>query len=105
MTDVIIQHLITDQRVRIKCRDLIHKIAIYKNRLAVSILPHYDFSVVDQSSIFPAVQKVARIHWAAKATKSEIISRTKAPRGVYTIAGAFLRKDGWAKLGTSRLIL
>jgi len=38
MTDVIIQHLITDQRVRIKCRDLIHKIAIYKDRLAVSIL-------------------------------------------------------------------
>ncbi|GAB6027580.1 hypothetical protein CHUAL_001823 [Chamberlinius hualienensis] len=37
MTDVIIQHLITDQRVRIKCRDLVKKIAIYRNRLAVQL--------------------------------------------------------------------
>lgn len=37
MTDVIIQHLVTDQRVRIKCRDVIQKIAIYKDRLAVSV--------------------------------------------------------------------
>lgn len=38
MTDVIIQHLITEQKVRIKCRDLIKKIAIYTDRLAVSCL-------------------------------------------------------------------
>ncbi|CAH0553397.1 unnamed protein product [Brassicogethes aeneus] len=37
MTDVIIQHLITEQKVRIKCRDLIKKIAIYKSRLAVQL--------------------------------------------------------------------
>lgn len=36
MTDVIIQHLLTEQKVRIKCRELIKKIAIYKHRLAVS---------------------------------------------------------------------
>ena len=29
MTDVIIQHLITDQKVRIKCRDYVKKIAVY----------------------------------------------------------------------------
>jgi intraflagellar transport protein 122 len=33
MTDVIIQHLLTEQKVRIKCRDLVKKIAIYKHRL------------------------------------------------------------------------
>ncbi|XP_022096034.1 intraflagellar transport protein 122 homolog isoform X1 [Acanthaster planci] len=37
MTDVIIQHLITDQKVRIKCRDIVKKIAIYKHRLAVQL--------------------------------------------------------------------
>jgi len=37
MSDVIIQHLMTDQKVRIKCRDLVKKIAIYKHRLAVQL--------------------------------------------------------------------
>lgn len=30
MTDVIVQHLITEQKVRIKCRDYVKKIAVYK---------------------------------------------------------------------------
>lgn len=37
MTDVIIQHLITESKVRIKCRDLVKKIAIYRGRLAVQL--------------------------------------------------------------------
>eukprot|EP00879_Flechtneria_rotunda_P020074 GHRR01021110.1.p1 GENE.GHRR01021110.1~~GHRR01021110.1.p1 ORF type:complete len:1138 (+),score=467.94 GHRR01021110.1:213-3626(+) len=37
MTDVIIQHLITEQRVRIKCRDYVKKVAVYKDRVAVQL--------------------------------------------------------------------
>ncbi|XP_040851170.1 intraflagellar transport protein 122 homolog isoform X3 [Ochotona curzoniae] len=37
MTDVIVQHLITEQKVRIKCKELVKKIAIYKNRLAIQL--------------------------------------------------------------------
>uniref|UniRef100_A0A1A9X527 Intraflagellar transport protein 122 homolog n=1 Tax=Glossina brevipalpis TaxID=37001 RepID=A0A1A9X527_9MUSC len=37
MCDIIIQHLISGQKVRIKCRDLVQKIAIYKQRLAVQL--------------------------------------------------------------------
>ncbi|KAJ1546612.1 hypothetical protein HK096_004918, partial [Nowakowskiella sp. JEL0078] len=37
MTDVVIQHLATDQRARIKCRDFVKKIAIYRDRLAVQL--------------------------------------------------------------------
>eukprot|EP00826_Nyctotherus_ovalis_P048259 TRINITY_DN5660_c0_g1_i7.p1 TRINITY_DN5660_c0_g1~~TRINITY_DN5660_c0_g1_i7.p1 ORF type:complete len:916 (+),score=268.90 TRINITY_DN5660_c0_g1_i7:716-3463(+) len=35
LTDVIIQHLVTDVRVRIRCRDYVKKIALFKERLAV----------------------------------------------------------------------
>lgn len=37
MTDVIIQHLVTETRVKIRCRDYIRRIAIYKDRLAVQL--------------------------------------------------------------------
>ena len=37
MTDVIVQHLITDKKVRIRCRDYIKKIAVYQDRLAVQL--------------------------------------------------------------------
>ncbi|KAI8823543.1 WD40-repeat-containing domain protein [Fimicolochytrium jonesii] len=37
MTDVVIQHLSTNQRARIKCRDWVKKIAVHKDRLAVQL--------------------------------------------------------------------
>eukprot|EP01047_Picozoa_sp_COSAG01_P070906 COSAG01_NODE_10870_length_2065_cov_5.939471_2_plen_106_part_01 len=35
MTDVIIRHFITEEKVRIRCRDYVKQIAVYKDRLAV----------------------------------------------------------------------
>lgn len=37
MTDVIIQNLHTNQKVRIKCKDLIKRIAVYRDKLAVQL--------------------------------------------------------------------
>ena len=37
MTDVIIQHLVTETRVKIRCRDYIKRIAVYKEILAVQL--------------------------------------------------------------------
>eukprot|EP00903_Cladosiphon_okamuranus_P013353 g12445.t1 len=37
MTDVIVQHLISEQKVRIKCRDYVEQIAIFRDRLAVRL--------------------------------------------------------------------
>ena len=36
MTEVVVQHLMSEETARIKCRDLVKKIAVYKSRLAVS---------------------------------------------------------------------
>eukprot|EP00760_Papus_ankaliazontas_P010181 PhM_4_TR1421/c0_g1_i1/m.66679/K19656/IFT122; intraflagellar transport protein 122 len=37
MTDVVVQQLVTDRRMRIKCKDYVKRIAIYKDRLAVQL--------------------------------------------------------------------
>ena len=42
MTDVVIQHLLSDDVIRIKCRDHVKRIAIYRNRLAVRKYIHVD---------------------------------------------------------------
>ena len=49
MTDVVVQHLISNSSVRIKCRELVKKIAVYKNRLAVST----HLSVMSPASLLP----------------------------------------------------
>ncbi|XP_030763034.1 intraflagellar transport protein 122 homolog [Sitophilus oryzae] len=64
MTDIIIQHLITEQKVRIKCRDLIKKIAIYTDRLAVQLPERvviYELYSKDTSDMhYRAKEKIAQ---------------------------------------------
>ena len=40
MTDVVVQNLLSEEVTRIKCRDLVKRIAIYKNKLAVRTSTH-----------------------------------------------------------------
>ena len=37
MTDVIVQHLTSDQKIKIRCQEYVKKIAVYKDRLAVQL--------------------------------------------------------------------
>lgn len=37
LTEVIVHHLVTDKKVRIKCKDLIQNLSLYKNKLAVQL--------------------------------------------------------------------
>jgi len=52
MTDVVVQNMVTESKVRIKCRAYVRKIAIYKERLAVQLperLLIYELSMDDTS--------------------------------------------------------
>ncbi|KAK4469081.1 hypothetical protein MN116_006670 [Schistosoma mekongi] len=38
LTDVVVQHLITEQKARIKCRDYVKKISLFKNLLVIQLV-------------------------------------------------------------------
>lgn len=37
LTEVVIQHLLVDRKVRIKCKDMVEKVSLYKNKLVVQL--------------------------------------------------------------------
>ena len=37
LTDIVIHHLVGDRKVRIKCKDIIRRISLYRNKLAVQV--------------------------------------------------------------------
>lgn len=60
MCDVIIQHLVLGQKVRIKCRDLVQKIAIYRSCLAVQLSERvilYELSSTENKSMHYKVKE------------------------------------------------
>lgn len=57
MTDVVVQNLVTNNKVRIKCRDLVMKIAIYKDRLAVSL---YIMYIIQKFKFFKNLEMVLK---------------------------------------------
>jgi intraflagellar transport protein 122 len=72
MTDVVIQHLKTEQIVRIKCRDLVKKIAVYRDRLAVQLPDRvviYAVAMEDEDDMryksFKRINKEAKCHLLA----------------------------------------
>ncbi|XP_042911227.1 intraflagellar transport protein 122 homolog [Parasteatoda tepidariorum] len=50
MTDVVVQHLITDDKVVVKCRELVKKLAIYKRRLAIQMPERINIYEVSESN-------------------------------------------------------
>uniref|UniRef100_A0A3B3YNF2 Intraflagellar transport protein 122 homolog n=1 Tax=Poecilia mexicana TaxID=48701 RepID=A0A3B3YNF2_9TELE len=51
MTNVIVQDLITEQNLRIKCHELVKKIAIYRNRLAIQLPEKINICTDDLSTM------------------------------------------------------
>lgn len=37
LTDIIVQHLVTEQKTRLKCKELVQKVSIYKDKLAAQL--------------------------------------------------------------------
>ncbi|BHF57130.1 hypothetical protein SprV_0100007100 [Sparganum proliferum] len=59
ISDVVIQHLLTEQKARIKCRDVVKKIAVFKNRLAIQLSDRvlvYDSAVDDPLDMHYRIQ-------------------------------------------------
>ena len=63
MTDVMIQNLVTGQKVRIKCRDMVKKISIYKHRLAVQLTERIVVYELYQQSTTSGSQASANMHY------------------------------------------
>ncbi|KAJ1630940.1 hypothetical protein T492DRAFT_870790, partial [Pavlovales sp. CCMP2436] len=80
MTDVIVQHLLTDERVRIKCRDYVQKISVYKDRLAVQLPERiliYELAQDDESSDM-SYRPCERINLTGRKLKCSLLVVTAA---------------------------
>lgn len=60
LTDLVVQHLITDQKVRLKCKELVKKVSIYKDRLAVQLLDKILIYTVSQQEVFDMKYKLLK---------------------------------------------
>jgi len=65
LTEIVVQHLITDRKVRIKCRDLVQKLALYRNKLAVQVSDKvfiYESNIDDLTDIHFRLKKERVTH-------------------------------------------
>uniref|UniRef100_A0A183IWB8 Intraflagellar transport protein 122 homolog n=1 Tax=Soboliphyme baturini TaxID=241478 RepID=A0A183IWB8_9BILA len=54
MTDVVVQHLLSDKTgPRIKCRDLVRKVAVYRNKLAVQLSDRVNIYELENAEMSP----------------------------------------------------
>ena len=75
MTDVVVQHLLSNEVTRIKCRDLVKRIAIYRNRLAVrgAAVTHVILSVQYPHFQLPRRQHGVHVHVCTSVTPAYIV--------------------------------
>lgn len=81
LTEVIVHHLVTDKKVRIKCKDLIRNLSLYKNKLAVQLS---DRVCIYESSAEDAVD----MHFRLRKEKIVISDRREEAVEVKKLAGA-----------------
>ena len=79
LTEVIVHHLVTDKKVRIKCKDLIRNLSLYKNKLAVQLS---DRICIYESSAEDSVDMHFRLR------KEKIVIRDRREEAVDGRAGA-----------------
>lgn len=62
LTEIIIHHLITDRKVRIKCKDLVRRVSLYRNKLAVQLTDRvciYESNIEDSTDMhFRSKEKI-----------------------------------------------
>jgi len=62
LTEIIVHHLITDRKVRIKCKDLVRRVSLYKNKLAVQLTDRvciYESNIEDSTDMhFRSKEKI-----------------------------------------------
>ncbi|KYK67077.1 WD domain, G-beta repeat-containing protein [Toxoplasma gondii TgCatPRC2] len=98
LTDVVVQHMQLEQSVRIRCRSLVKKVAVFKESLAILLPGEVVLYSADQRNPDDMrYRETARIKHAFDCslmlvTSSYLVRCTKAKLQLYSLAGTFERE-------------